>query len=250
MKCIVVVCVILGKLLLSACSASAQTSIVNSKHNLSVTGPGTIKASTEQEICVFCHTPHTSQTTAPLWNRQSTTATYTLYSSDNLTSLSYPSPSQPNNRSKLCMSCHDGTIAIGAVYNVPGGGSSITMSGGVTTMPSTSGSHLGTTLVNDHPVGYQYSTTADPELVTRTWPWGTPVKLDPDASSGRVECHTCHDAHDDQYSHFLTTSNQNAAICTFCHNKAGWNGTGVVHRVSTQSYTPPGGTATTIGEWS
>ena len=238
------------QLILCASFASAQSPIVNSKHNLSTSGPGAIKASSQQEICVFCHTPHTSQNTAPLWNRQSTSATYTLYSSDYLTSLAYPAANQPNTRSKLCLSCHDGTIAIGAVYNVPGGGTGITMTGGVTTMPTTAAGNLGTTFVNDHPVGYSYSTSADPELVSRSWPWGTAVKLDPDNSTGRVECHSCHDAHDNQYTYFLNMSNANAAMCTFCHNKSGWNGANVVHRVSTQTYTPPGLAATTIGEWS
>ena len=28
------------------------------KHNLSVSGPGIIKAATEDEICIFCHVPH------------------------------------------------------------------------------------------------------------------------------------------------------------------------------------------------
>jgi len=41
-------------------SAMDAQSIVNSKHNLSVSGPGTVKASAEPEICIFCHTPHNS----------------------------------------------------------------------------------------------------------------------------------------------------------------------------------------------
>ncbi|MGD0388921.1 MAG: hypothetical protein ABSC42_08205, partial [Tepidisphaeraceae bacterium] len=34
------------------------TSVVNSPHNLSASGPGTIKSTNEQEVCIFCHTPH------------------------------------------------------------------------------------------------------------------------------------------------------------------------------------------------
>ena len=33
-------------------------SIVNSKHNLSLSGPGDIKSATEADVCIFCHTPH------------------------------------------------------------------------------------------------------------------------------------------------------------------------------------------------
>lgn len=240
-------------LLFTSAVAVGQTGVVNSRHNMSTGGPGTIVAETEGAVCVFCHTPHTSntaQTLAPLWNRSaSAVSSYTLYSSDYLTSLSYPSPTQPNAKSKLCLSCHDGTIALGAVYNAPGASSSITMANSVTTMPTDAGGYVGTDLGNDHPVGFTFDPSSDPELVTRAWPWGTAVKLDPDASNGRLECHTCHDVHDNQYTNFLRMSNANAGLCTFCHSKTGWTGSSVVHRVSTQSYTPPGNSATTIGEW-
>ena len=53
-------------------------SITASKHNLSATGPGTIKATTESEICVFCHVPHNSKPSGPLWNRDQPTGTYTV----------------------------------------------------------------------------------------------------------------------------------------------------------------------------
>ena len=33
-------------------------SVIYSKHNLSVTGTGLIKATIEQPVCRFCHTPH------------------------------------------------------------------------------------------------------------------------------------------------------------------------------------------------
>lgn len=232
----------------------AQSSVVDSKHNMSAGGPGTIVAETERAVCVFCHTPHSSNTAqvhAPLWNRSaSSVSSYSLYSSSYLTSLSYPSPVQPNAKSKLCLSCHDGTIALGAVYNPPGAGGAITMANSVTTMPATAGGYIGTDLGNDHPVGFTYDPVSDPELVSRSWPWGTPVQLDPDAVNGRLECHTCHDVHDNQYTHFLQMSNVNAGLCTFCHAKTGWSGAGVVHRISTQSYTPPGEPTTTIAEWS
>ena len=45
----------------------AQTGIIHTKHNLSITGPGEIKALTEDRICVFCHTPHNAAPRTPLW---------------------------------------------------------------------------------------------------------------------------------------------------------------------------------------
>ena len=45
----------------------------------------------------------------PLWNHKVTTATYTLYSSPTLkATLSQPT----HYGSKLCLSCHDGTVAL------------------------------------------------------------------------------------------------------------------------------------------
>jgi len=49
---------------------SAQTGIVATKHNLSASGPGELKALTETRICVFCHTPHNAQPATPLWNKK------------------------------------------------------------------------------------------------------------------------------------------------------------------------------------
>jgi predicted CXXCH cytochrome family protein len=240
-------------LLLSGVVASGlavgQSSVTSTKHNLSISGTGTIKAQTEQEVCIFCHTPHHASAAAQLWNHLPTSQSYTLYSSTYLTSRTYPAPNQPNAKSKLCMSCHDGTIALGSVYNTSGSGTtgSIQMSGGVTTMPAGIAANLGTALTNDHPVGFGYDPARDPELVVRAWPWNTPVKLDPDASNGRVECHTCHDPHNNTNTHFLAASNADAALCRFCHVKTGW--TVSVHDVSTQAYTPSGESPTTIGEW-
>ncbi|MBN1446773.1 MAG: hypothetical protein JXA28_02485 [Bacteroidetes bacterium] len=231
----------------------AQNSVVNTVHNLSVSGPGGITAQTETAVCVFCHTPHASTGSTPLWNRGQPLSTYQLYSSDYLQQLavSYPAAAQPNPRSRMCLSCHDGTIAVGAVYNPASTGTPIPMSGAVTTMPSTSRANLGTDLRNDHPVGYPYSTASDPELLQRSWPWNTAVKLDPDASTGRIECHTCHNAHDDSYGYFLNMSNTGAALCQFCHQKTDWNTGAGVHKLSAQVLTPPGATSpTTLAEWS
>ncbi len=226
-----------------------QTSILGTKHNLSASsGTGTIKAFSERQVCVFCHTPHSPTGSTQLWNHTPTAQTYTLYSSDYLNNLNYTTPNQPNPRSKLCLSCHDGTVALGAVYAPPWNGPrEIVMANGVTTMPESSPGNLGVSLTNDHPVGFIYDQTRDNELVARSWPWNTSVKLDPDASNGTVECHTCHDPHNNENKKFLRMNNTNAALCTFCHNKTGW--TTAIHRTSAQVHTPPGQAVTTVGEW-
>lgn len=225
-----------------------QSKMLGTKHNLGISGTGTIKATTENQLCVFCHTPHVPRiyASAQLWNHQMSTADYTLYSSDYLTSRNYTAGVQPNDRSKLCLSCHDGTVAIGAVYNNEGL-TPIEMQNNVTMMPSHAPGYIGTSLADDHPVGFIYDPSKDPELIARAWPWETPVKMDPDAANGTIECITCHEPHDNQYGSFLRVANTNAALCTFCHQKTSW--TDAIHRTSAQTITPDSTTgSTTVGE--
>ena len=226
-----------------------ESRMLGTKHNLGVSGTGAIRASTEKQLCVFCHTPHVpmENAAAQLWNRPGTSSAYTLYSSDYLTSLTYDTPDQPKQRSKLCLSCHDGTIAIGAVLNNEGS-TPILMQNDVSTMPENAAGYIGTSLANDHPVGYKYLAAKDPELANRPWPWNTGVKLDPDDPQGTVECQSCHDPHDNQFGDFLRMSNTDAALCTYCHQKTGWAQS--AHRLSTQVHYPAGLPQTTVGEWS
>ena len=37
--------------------AASKADIRSTKHNLSVSGPGSVKATTETEICIFCGNP-------------------------------------------------------------------------------------------------------------------------------------------------------------------------------------------------
>lgn len=54
----------------STVHAAPGKGIANSMHNLSVSGPGTVKASSESQICIFCHVGHNGSPASPLWNRQ------------------------------------------------------------------------------------------------------------------------------------------------------------------------------------
>ncbi len=187
-------------------------SIKNTVHNLSVSGPGTIVAESETEICVFCHTPHNARPVAPLWNREDPGTIYTLYNSSTIEA----SPGQPDGSSILCLSCHDGTIALGSVISRP---QDIAMSGGVTTMPP-GNTNLGTDLSDDHPISIIYDqtlTAADPELVDPSTLHG-PVYLE----NSKVQCTSCHDPHKDIYGKFLVATNQNSDLCLYCHQKTGW----------------------------
>ena len=211
-------------LLLSAAlplQAARVPDVANTKHNLSATGPGTVTATVEDQVCVFCHTPHgaTNFPGSPLWNRQLSNQTYTVYTSSSLDAEDIMGQlDQPGGSSKLCLSCHDGTLAIGTV-NVLGGQQNVNISMTGTaadgTMPAGDGEltgftrDLGIDLTNDHPISLTYDTTlanADGELVdpvaaahigVRAPGFRPLVPLEDTGAGGgaQIQCASCHDPH-------------------------------------------------------
>src|SRR4030067_1940126 len=142
--------------------------VANTKHNLSVSGTGAIKATAETEICVFCHLPHNANPAVPLWSHNVSSAAYTMYNSEYLNRASYVVPTSlgvyPNTgyRSRLCLSCHDGTVAIGQIYVLRGTklSSPVNVQGVPAngSMSNASAGYIGTDLTNDHPVAIVYDT--------------------------------------------------------------------------------------------
>lgn len=104
-------------------------SIANTRHNLTQSfNPDAadrfmtpIARNNYGEVCVYCHTPHgaNTQVKAPIWNRTINTGQYIIY--DKLRTLDRP-VGQPGANSLTCLSCHDGTIAIDSIINMPGSG--------------------------------------------------------------------------------------------------------------------------------
>ena len=165
------------------------------------------------EICVVCHTPHHADNTvsdAPLWNHEVTTATFTPYSSGTLDAT----VGQPNGSSKLCLSCHDGTVAVDNFGGRTNGNEFV------------SGNDLiGTDLTDDHPVSFVYDATLastdgglnDP-TTTNSGLGGT---IDDDMLIGsQLQCASCHDVHNGSgVGHLLVKSNSNSDLCLTCHAK-------------------------------
>jgi predicted CXXCH cytochrome family protein len=189
-------------------AAAQPSSVVSSPHNLSAGGPGPVRATTENEVCIFCHAPHNSSPVQPLWNRVIPTEAYSIYASRSLEAQ----PGQPTGMSKMCLSCHDGTIALG---NVVSQGMPIAMSGGVTTIPAGSGL-IGTDLRDDHPISFRYDASLaakspkvkDPSLLPRE------IHLD---SNHELQCTSCHDAHNNTLGNFLVLRNDSSQLCLSCH---------------------------------
>ncbi|MEI7982311.1 MAG: cytochrome c3 family protein, partial [Bacteroidota bacterium] len=197
---------------------------MTTKHNMSVSGPGAIKATTESEICIFCHAPHNARPDRPLWNRNNPGLTYTLYASSTTQAVL----GQPDGASILCLSCHDGTIALGSIISRT---APIIMAGGVTTMP-TGLSNLTKDISNDHPMSFIYDAAlaaADGQLINPATLTG-PVKLE----NNKLQCTSCHDPHKDVYTKFLVASTQASNLCLVCHTPTNW--TGASHRNSTRTW--------------
>lgn len=196
--------------------------VKNSVHNLAVSGPGAIKSSTEKNVCVFCHTVHKANGVTPLWNHSmSSVSNYVVYGSARLTALNLTVP-QPNGSSRLCLSCHDGTVALGSV-NSSVTPLALTRNGvAVTTMPA-GPNNVGTDLSNDHPVSMDYDAAArvDSGLLPRAG-LNPLVKLEPVNGAYCVQCTSCHNPHDNQYGNFLVMDNTGSVLCTSCHQLSQW----------------------------
>ena len=154
------------------------------------------------EVCAVCHLPHTREVEIGLLsfrNHEISTAIYTLYSSVTLKQIAQQLDSA--NFSRLCLSCHDGTIALDSF-----GGNQ-----GVNYMPAKSS--LGTDLSDDHPVGVSMSNLGNGASVLQE----NGVKL----YDGNVECPSCHDVHNDQVDdeNLLRVSRVGSQLCFQCHDK-------------------------------
>ena len=210
-----------GTILLVAvlCSAVRGESIINTVHNLSVNGPGTLKATTVKDACIFCHTVHHASGVTPLWNHSlSSVSNYVVYTSQRLDNMNLTIP-QPNGASRLCLSCHDGTVALGSVSS---GAPQIAMQNGVTTMPVGDVNNLGTDLSKDHPVSFVY----DSALAAKDLDVNDPAHLSTKAvrmdSQNRLQCTACHDPHNNQFGNFLVMNNTGSALCLVCHQQNTW----------------------------
>jgi len=116
-----------------AAGPRAAEDIKNTLHNLStsniVAGVNISgnPANQTAEVCVFCHTPHGANPNTigtpgapPLWNRTVGAAgSYQIYTSPNFDGTN---SGQPQGVSLACLSCHDGTIALDSLINMPGSG--------------------------------------------------------------------------------------------------------------------------------
>lgn len=206
----------------------SNAQIRNSKHDLSSSSTTSGPKSTDlNEVCVFCHTPHSNQATTLLWNRTASSATYTVYSSPTM-EAAVP---QPGGASKNCLSCHDGTVAFNSLINSPGSGAGTLPTVSPARMDTTGFAGLGTRLSNDHPVSFVYATHqgTDGDLRAATLVSGKPavsfggVTLPLSGTTttdAKLECTSCHDPHGvTGVGQFKRVANTASQMCFTCHIK-------------------------------
>ncbi len=200
-------------LLFCALSVRATIKMVDSPHNLSSSGPGPTRFLDRDEVCVFCHTPHVSGSEKPLWNEKMQSRHHKKHGSPNV----HSSLRVPTGKSKLCLSCHDGTVALGTA------GASNQQSLQNRDMNKGQRTDLGVDLSNDHPVSVPYRSLSSSSTALSLLPLSAadPVKLD---ETGCIQCTSCHDPHDNQYGDFLVMDNHKSSLCLQCHNIPHWAG--------------------------
>ncbi len=206
-------------------------------------------------ICIFCHAPHNSYklspnnggpavgvgagpvapdafTYLPLWNHAFTanTSGYTMYQNGPGAPQSGPKASQaiqsgmtdPGGVSLLCLSCHDGSVAVNAYGNTDQPPTSQSGGGSVIGNGYLIGKDL--YLGNHHPIGFDYSAV---------YPYDTEIR-DPDITQmtatstvtdhlygNMLECASCHSVHNtgNTGEMLLWRSDQNSELCLTCHAK-------------------------------
>jgi hypothetical protein len=222
---------------LALTGVAASAAISGSAHDFSTKAP----YGTAGQICSACHAPHngTNGALGQLWNHTPSAVTpYLMYTSGSMT----PGGGQPSGTSKLCLSCHDGTVAVDSFGGATGGdGSTLALKS------SNIGGVAGNDLTNDHPIGIDYATafTADGAL----WATSTmvtigsaaPYKTKTDTlvktllnGGTTVECASCHDVHNTfsmpagsgiggsgttTTNKLLRVSVKGSALCIACHDK-------------------------------
>jgi len=208
--------------LLAGGIASAQiTSDVLGSHDMSPASGSPITGNLGSP-CLYCHAPHSGINGTPgvggtpLWSqRLSSVTSYQVYTSTTMVNKTTTSPPLGSN-STLCLSCHDGTVALGTT--TPYGQVAMTGSLSGTT------ADLGTNLQSTHP--FSFITPLQP--ASDIWPSlsaSPPSTADTTGAvkliNGNVECGSCHNPHVqniDSSSDFLAIDNSQSALCLACHS--------------------------------
>jgi predicted CXXCH cytochrome family protein len=230
------------------------TGILQTSHDLSsATGRGTFYDAgvnadpVLDRVCIYCHAPHHTMTTVeaqmsdidyyPLWNHDVTTIeAWTPYQNtdpanpvipDNIQHQLNAELGDPGGISKLCLSCHDGSVAVSSYGNFENGASSSKHTGNVNILSGAFSIGLNGNLQNHHPIGFDYDEVAmaddeirDPSAtLLGDNPYG--LMIEDLLWQRSMECTSCHDVHNTKNTglKFLWVEDTNSNLCFSCHKK-------------------------------
>ncbi len=204
-------------------------------HNMSNIGPAgrNVISNTEQQVCVFCHTPHNAKPSVPLWNKVLPTQAFNMYTSSSTLSPTAKKVKAPGPESMLCLSCHDGRTAINVLHNTSnpaaqaagtdkevdiGGGygdwtgtiavgtplAAFSMTNGYgpalgkigpSDSPNISDTTYGGNLTDDHPISFSYQTVQGEDSKLQTVAYAEAKGIRFFGGDKRLECSSCHNPH-------------------------------------------------------
>jgi len=186
-----------------------QTGDVLGAHDLSMSGTSHIQGSMSA-ACLYCHVPHSGAGKAALWGQTYSNQIYSTYVSNTAQNTTV----QPTlgDASSMCLSCHDGTVAVGQVVPY-----------GPFIMRGNNPSVMGSQLQGSHPFSLQLPLKDAPSLVASLTANGTTADATKSVKlvKGNVECTSCHNPHiqsvDRLSLNFLVLDNRKGALCLACH---------------------------------
>jgi hypothetical protein len=188
------------------------------------------------EICIFCHTPHRGSPSAdrPLWNHTLTTQnlTWSPAATERGTTLPTTITGADIAGSRACLSCHDGTVALGSVTVWWNSGTNASESKNFSMTAETNRITAGGTLATqstayinpgamqgNHPIGLSKPANKTGFTSFKTVSGSDAVQYD---ANGKVQCGSCHNPHlydlNITYGPFLRKTNVNSQLCTTCHD--------------------------------
>ncbi len=216
-------------------------------------------------ICIFCHAPHNTYRLSPanggpgagvgsgpqaedafdylpLWNHELTgnATSYTMYqnglgapTSGDKASQAMANGMTPGSTSLLCLSCHDGSVAINSYGNASQPIASRSSGGATIGAQYLIGqdNYLG----NHHPIGFDYDAVQTVDVGIRTADTavlggaGTVRTHLLGVGNTKMECGTCHSVHNkgNTGETLLWRSDVNSQLCLTCHDKGDDPGTAI-----------------------
>lgn len=205
-------------------------------------------------VCTFCHTPHRATQTKLLWNHKlSTNASFSWDATETIGGTLLPTNLKTwVGTSKLCLSCHDGSVAIGDVYWWNSTAPAAPLETDTMLMHASKVVGQNGNLAGTHPVGLPYggatgSYNSISKGATVVDEWKTPaaaiaagIRLfketsgtitaaaSSDTANLGIECSSCHDPHNkmpgaavkgERLLRGAMTGSDAGYICLKCHSK-------------------------------